>query len=218
MFRATYGEYHPWFDISEHRKLVFAVVASISFHCLVLCLSGGISEQHDTFQSGLPALQIHFKSEIMDGASMVVNSQPETERQADALQVAADTLAAISEKPSSAPRPVLWVNDKSSENSGKNSSIPVFVLDINPEYPLHQFILGTRGSVTAKFEITGGGEIENIEVVESQPLGVFDNTVLEAIKSARFRDGTPKTKGWFVVTIVFDPAGTKVEAPKLQLP
>lgn len=38
---------------------------------------------------------------------MVVNSQPETERQADALQVAADTLAAISEKPSSAPRPVL---------------------------------------------------------------------------------------------------------------
>lgn len=218
MLRATYGIYHPWFVISEHRKLVFAVVASMLFHCFVLCLAGGISEKHDTFQSGLPTLQIHFNSVIMAGAPMVVNSQPESERQADASQVAADTFAAISEKPSSSPRAALGENEKTSEKSGKNSSIPVFVLDINPEYPLHQFVLGTRGSVTAKFEITGGGEIENIEVVESRPLGVFDNTVLEAIKSARFRDGTPKTKGWFVVTIVFDPAGTKVEAPKLQLP
>lgn len=67
-----------------------------------------------------------------------------------------------------------------------------------PQYPRRARLRGLQGSVGAAFTIDRDGRVRNIEVQESEPAGVFDRAVKEALAEWRFepmtRDGEPVTR------------------------
>ena len=55
-----------------------------------------------------------------------------------------------------------------------------------PIYPPRAQERGTEGHVTLRFTITVIGTVKDVEVVDSEPKGVFDETSIKAAKSCRF--------------------------------
>jgi TonB family protein len=54
------------------------------------------------------------------------------------------------------------------------------------EYPTQAQQRGIEGHVTVAFDVTAEGGVENAEVVESEPAGVFDNAALAAVRRWRY--------------------------------
>lgn len=69
------------------------------------------------------------------------------------------------------------------------------VKPIQPQYPEPARIEGIQGNVVIQIRIDQYGVVQDIEVVESTPPGVFDQSSLEAFRHARFhpaqREGRP---------------------------
>jgi TonB family protein len=67
-----------------------------------------------------------------------------------------------------------------------------------PQYPRRARLRGLQGSVAAAFTIDRDGRVRDIEVQKSEPAGVFDRVVREALAEWRFapmtRDGEPVTR------------------------
>ena len=98
-------------------------------------------------------------------------------------------------------------------------SLPVFDSGIEPVYPIQWLANGLRGSVKATFKIGPDGQIDHIEIVDSQPAGRFDSVVLAAIRAATIRKGSAVPGSRFSITVVFDPSGTGAEGavfPRLE--
>lgn len=64
-----------------------------------------------------------------------------------------------------------------------------------PRYPYRARTRGIEGCVWVRFKVTVGGNITGERIVSAEPEGVFENTVLEAIRRWRFepgiKDGSP---------------------------
>ncbi|MBU4316791.1 MAG: energy transducer TonB [Proteobacteria bacterium] len=58
--------------------------------------------------------------------------------------------------------------------------------DIKPLYPLRAKRMNITGWVKVRFVVTKAGRVANAEVLESEPAGVFDNSVLNAVSAWRF--------------------------------
>lgn len=95
-------------------------------------------------------------------------------------------------------------------------SPPEFTVGIEPRYPLLQFSKGIRGAVTATFQIDRVGEIGEIEIMASHPLGAFDEAVIQAIMAAKLRVNKPFPRGRLSITVIFDPAGTNTQTQITQ--
>lgn len=61
---------------------------------------------------------------------------------------------------------------------------------IPPVYPLHAKRRGVQGWVKVHFVVNENGRAEDITIVESQPPGVFDQSVTRCISGWRFQPGT----------------------------
>jgi TonB family protein len=57
---------------------------------------------------------------------------------------------------------------------------------ITPAYPESARAQGIEGYVVVNFTVTANGEVGNIEIIESEPPGVFDNEALAATARLRF--------------------------------
>jgi protein TonB len=57
---------------------------------------------------------------------------------------------------------------------------------VNPLYPLRAKRMGISGWVKVRFMVTREGRVENAEVLESDPKGIFDHSALVAVFSYRF--------------------------------
>lgn len=75
-------------------------------------------------------------------------------------------------------------------------------------YPSRFLDRGLSGDVVAQFTVTEEGRVRNAVVLESQPLGVFDDIALQAIKGFRYSPpivaGRPGVVPGVSVRIVFD--------------
>lgn len=56
-----------------------------------------------------------------------------------------------------------------------------------PEYPYKAARRGIEGWVRVAFDVTGTGDVENVEVIESDPPGVFDIAASRAVSRWRFK-------------------------------
>lgn len=58
--------------------------------------------------------------------------------------------------------------------------------EVSPEYPVRAAAAGIEGSVTLRFTVNAQGRVEDIEVIASEPPGVFDRAARRAISRSRF--------------------------------
>ena len=56
-----------------------------------------------------------------------------------------------------------------------------------PVYPADLRVKGVGGRVTVQYDVTPQGQVVNVQVVASEPPGLFDAAALEAVGSWRFR-------------------------------
>lgn len=70
--------------------------------------------------------------------------------------------------------------------TSKNNSVYRSLKTIHPSYPDAALKKGLTGFVKIAFNLDGTGVPINIRIVESQPFGVFDQSVIQAIEQSRF--------------------------------
>ena len=64
---------------------------------------------------------------------------------------------------------------------------------VAPDYPRGAERRGIEGHVLVEFNILAGGEVADIRVVESQPEGVFDDAVVNAVSKWKYETGANDT-------------------------
>ncbi len=64
------------------------------------------------------------------------------------------------------------------------------LVSIPPMYPLRAKRRGIEGWVKVKFLVNPKGLVEKIEIIDSQPTGIFDQSAVQAVSSWRFKPGT----------------------------
>jgi len=75
--------------------------------------------------------------------------------------------------------------------------IPASAINIiAPEYPRSAQRRGTEGFVKLRFRVLTSGEVDDIEVIESEPATIFNQAAIDAIRQSSFspatRNGTPE--------------------------
>ncbi|MEQ3652421.1 MAG: energy transducer TonB, partial [Glaciecola sp.] len=64
---------------------------------------------------------------------------------------------------------------------------------IAPNYPLEASQEGVEGYVVLNFTVTSQGKVRGIEVVESSPVGVFDDAATKALAKWRYSPNESET-------------------------
>ncbi|MEO1038678.1 MAG: energy transducer TonB [Pseudomonadota bacterium] len=64
-----------------------------------------------------------------------------------------------------------------------------------PEYPRGAQRRELEGHVTVRYNVTEAGEVADVEVVESEPAGVFDRAVLRALEGWEYAPADTVTAG-----------------------
>jgi protein TonB len=62
-----------------------------------------------------------------------------------------------------------------------------WIIKIEPKYPLKQYNDGTEGHVKFTAVVNENGKLEDINITESVPKGVFDDYAINALEKWRFR-------------------------------
>ena len=76
-----------------------------------------------------------------------------------------------------------------------------------PFYPLAAKRKGTKGWVKVKFIVNELGRVEEVTIVDAQPPGVFDTSVIRCMSGWRFKPGTVKGEAvrvWAETTVRFE--------------
>ena len=64
-----------------------------------------------------------------------------------------------------------------------------------PEYPRGAERRELEGHVTVRYTVAADGSVENIEVVDANPSGVFDRAVLRAMETWQYAPADAATEG-----------------------
>jgi protein TonB len=84
---------------------------------------------------------------------------------------------------------------------------PLPLQKIKPEYPYRARRRNIEGKVMVKFLVSVAGDVTKASVVEASPKGVFEQSVLEAIRKWRFKPGYYQGKPvptWVTVPVNFN--------------
>lgn len=89
----------------------------------------------------------------------------------------------------SVPQPVSRPTPAAAVNSEPRISTGVVPLErVPPKYPMRAANRHIEGWVKVEFTITTSGDVKNAEVVEAEPVDVFDDAALEAIEQWKFKE------------------------------
>ncbi len=78
---------------------------------------------------------------------------------------------------------------------------------VPPAYPYKAKQLGVIGAVKVKMLVLADGSVDQVRVLDAQPAGMFEDSVLKTLPSWRYTPGRVKGKpvtSWVVTTIRFD--------------
>ena len=81
------------------------------------------------------------------------------------------------------------------------------LVNIPPMFPLRAKRRGIEGWVKVKFLVTRKGLVENIEIIDAYPPGIFDQSAVRAVSAYRFKPGTVEgvpVTSWLEQTIRFE--------------
>ena len=70
--------------------------------------------------------------------------------------------------------------------------VPVILSGKEPSYPEFAIRKGIKGYVVVNLLVTANGRVEQTRILESEPDGVFDGPILEAVREWSFRPGRDK--------------------------
>lgn len=65
---------------------------------------------------------------------------------------------------------------------------------IKPEYPREALLDGIEGFVTVQFDVTEEGEVENIEIIEANPRGVFERSARRTAAKWKYKPAVENGK------------------------
>lgn len=87
-------------------------------------------------------------------------------------------------------------DDNKSEVMSYSKEMEARVLKaVEPRYPRKAAMRGISGFVRFQFDLTDAGYVKNLEIVESQPEGVFDKEAIRSIKQWEFDSTSKKRTG-----------------------
>lgn len=66
---------------------------------------------------------------------------------------------------------------------------PVLSYQAPPVYPYRARRMNINGQVRIQFEVATDGSVRKVRILQSEPPGVFDQAVLDAVRTWRFRPG-----------------------------
>jgi protein TonB len=92
-------------------------------------------------------------------------------------------------------------------DQGEVDQLPMTVFRMKPLYPFRAKRLGIEGNVRVKFLVDAAGRVSHVNILESNPPGVFDESVLKALPSWRFTPGELGGKAvntWMSTVIQFE--------------
>lgn len=84
---------------------------------------------------------------------------------------------------------------------------PTAVVRMSPVYPYKARQRNIEGSVEVKFLVGADGQVSDVQVINSQPAGLFDAAVLKIVPRWKFRPGVLAGKAvpsWVVTTVEFN--------------
>lgn len=84
------------------------------------------------------------------------------------------------------------------------------MVKVPPMYPMRAKRMGIQGWVKVKFLVNEEGMIEHIEILEAQPVDMFETSVMNCVSRWRFKPGTVAgipVKTWAETTIRFEMEG-----------
>lgn len=87
---------------------------------------------------------------------------------------------------------------------------PRAVIQRPPTYPRRAQQRGIRGQVTARFLVQVDGTVAQVSIVSSDPAGVFDRAVIDAVSGWRYEPGQlagEAVAAWILAPIDFVPDG-----------
>ncbi len=70
-------------------------------------------------------------------------------------------------------------------------SNPIAIVRVNPRYPRAAAEEGTTGSVTLEARVNPDGSLDQVQIVDAEPEGVFDAEAMIAFAQWRFKPATP---------------------------
>ena len=100
------------------------------------------------------------------------------------------------------PEPVMDFFDQ-----GEVDQLPMTVFRMKPLYPFRAKRLGIEGNVKVKFLVDAAGRVSRVTILESNPPGIFDESVLKALPSWKFTPGElggNAVNTWVSTVIQFD--------------
>lgn len=83
------------------------------------------------------------------------------------------------------------ISDDSQSVLAPAASTPLVIEQPMPYYPAKAYAQKQSGAVTVHYSITAAGAVENAQIIESTPPGIFDREVLSAMRKWRFKPGYP---------------------------
>jgi protein TonB len=89
---------------------------------------------------------------------------------------------------------------------GEVDQEPRLVRRVNPMYPFQARKRGVEGKVKVKFLIDTQGHVSHLSIIKAEPAGVFDKSVLRAVRRWRFKPGMVEGKPvdtWVVLPLTF---------------
>ncbi|WP_124329516.1 energy transducer TonB [Desulfonema ishimotonii] len=90
---------------------------------------------------------------------------------------------------------------------GDVDQVPEIVKKVEPMYPYRARRRNIHGEVVVRFLVSAAGHVERPSIVEARPGGVFEKSVLQAVRRWRFKPGYFKGKPvptWVVLPIRFN--------------
>lgn len=73
-----------------------------------------------------------------------------------------------------------------------SASEEISLTQVEPQYPVKARIHGVEGWVLLQYDVNSTGFIENVKVLDSQPLGVFDQEAVRALRKWKYNSQNGK--------------------------
>ena len=188
-----------------------AIVFAVMLNALLFSLMPGLlSTESDMREAVLPAHPINVirikRSEIPPDKKPEQKSDPEEQDRQKIVKQ-----AVLTKPPATRLKLPFEINPKLPQMPGVNPSLfmekyslakrevydvgdidkPITPLSqVQPIYPMRAKRLGIEGWVRVNILVSEEGEVEDVEILEAEPKGVFENSVIQSIRSWRYSPGT----------------------------
>ncbi|MER2491995.1 energy transducer TonB [Catenovulum sediminis] len=105
------------------------------------------------------------------------------------------------------PKIELGTNNDDFTYSPQDSSAATPFVRVEPRYPAVAARDGIEGWVELSFDINKLGQVENIQIIKSEPKRIFDRSAIKALSSWRYKplikNGTPQVQNGLTVRLDF---------------